>query len=454
MNAERVIIVGGGVAGLTAANRLREAGIGAVIVEGRSRLGGRIHTVDVDGTDTSWVDMGAAWIDDHTTNRVYQSLAAAGVAVEPIMPGLTNTRAYDERDARWLGRVGTVWAMAKLAWRVHRLKSTTSGFANLGARVDRLLGRKPKRADEYLLKTTTELLNGGPVEQAHANGFSADWEFLRYKEKTTVMVTGGYRHLVDVLAEPLADDAIFLDHEVTRIRVGTGHGETPHVVVETTDGTGFKGSHVIVTVPIGVLKAGSISFEPPLPATKQSAIERVGVGHVEKVALCFEHAFWRTKPDRPLHFFGIPDPIAPHSTFIDVSETAGSGPGAAASPSLVAICATETARQTADHPEHAVRDTLAALQRMFPDSYEPPLATATSDWSTNPFSRGVYSYQTTETRRGDYAELGRTIHGGRVLFAGDSCVDGTYLSSVEGAFESGERAAAEVTSSWRPRPTK
>jgi monoamine oxidase len=454
VNAKRVLIVGGGVAGLTAANRLREAGVEAIIIEGRSRLGGRIHTVDVDGTDTSWVDMGAAWIDDHRTNKVYEVLAAAGTGVEPIVPGLTNTRAYDERDARWLGRVRTVVTMAKLAWRVHRLKSTATGFANLGARIDRLLGRNPKRADEYLLKTMTELLNGGPVDEAHHNGFSADWEFLRYKEKTSVMVTGGYRHLVDALAEPLDDDMIFLDHEVARVRVDGGDGETPHVVVETTDGSTFEGSHVIVTVPIGVLKAGSISFEPRLPTAKQGAIERVGVGHVEKVALCFEHPFWRTKADRPLHFFSIPDPIAPHSTFIDVSETAGAGPGAAASPSLVAICATQTARRTAADPEQAVRDTLAALERMFPESYEPPLATATSDWSANPFSRGVYSYQTSETRRGDYMEIGQSIHGGRVLFAGDSCVDGTYLSSVEGALESGERAAAEVTSSSPGRATK
>ena len=52
MNAKRVLIVGGGVSGLAAANRLGDAGLAAVIIEGRSRLGGRIHTVDVAGTDT------------------------------------------------------------------------------------------------------------------------------------------------------------------------------------------------------------------------------------------------------------------------------------------------------------------------------------------------------------------------------------------------------------------
>ena len=168
------------------------------------------------------------------------------------------------------------------------------------------------------------------------------------------------------------------------------------------------------------------------------------------IALCFEHAFWRTKADRPQHFLSIPDPIASHSTFIDVSETAAAGPGVVASPSLVAICGTDTARQTADDPEDAIRSTLATLERMFPQSYEPPLATATSNWSARPFSRGVYSYQTTETRRGDSATLGQSTHGGRLLFAGDACADGTYLSSVEGALESGERAAAATSDDLRP----
>ena len=94
-----------------------------------------------------------------------------------------------------------------------------------------------------------------------------------------MMVTGGYRHLVDVLSAPLSDDVIFLDHNVARIRVDGEDGEdgeTSQVVVETTDGTTFEGSHVIVTVPIGVLKAGSISFDPPLPPTKRDAIDPRG----------------------------------------------------------------------------------------------------------------------------------------------------------------------------------
>jgi len=56
----------------------------------------------------------------------------------------------------------------------------------------------------------------------------------------------------------------------------------------------FPGSHVIMTVPLAVLKAGSISFSPTLPTAKQQAITNLGVGSLEKVVLRFPSIFWTT----------------------------------------------------------------------------------------------------------------------------------------------------------------
>lgn len=442
---KRVIIIGGGAAGLSAANHLQQAGIDAVIVEGRSRLGGRIHTVDVDGSDTAWVDMGAAWIDDHETNRVYRLIEPGGAGVESTVPKLTNVGVYDERGSRWLGRVRTMLAMGKMAWRIYRLRKPTAEFTSLGDRIDTMLGDEPSRVDESLLKSTPELLDGGLVSDTHQNAFSdGPWEYLRYKEKTSVMVVGGFRHVVDELSGALGQDCIFLEHGVVAVKYRPQSQRSAPVVVETTNGVTFAGSHVIVTVPIGVLKANAIAFDPPLPAEKQDVIDRMGVGNVEKIALSFAAPFWRTKPDRARHFVNMPDPLEPGSVIIDVTDTAGAGPGATASACLVAICASEVAKATADRPHDAVESTLATLQQMFPDNYQPPVATAVSTWATDPFSRGVYSYPTPRTRPGDYTLLGEPCHDGRVLFAGDSCAAETYLSSVEGAIVSGERAAKAI----------
>lgn len=449
MNApnKRVIIIGGGAAGLSAANRLQDAGIDAVIVEGRSRLGGRIHTVDVDGSDAAWVDMGAAWIDDHLTNRVYQLLEADGQAVEPIWPQLTNVRVYDEAPSRWVGRIRTMIALGKAGLSLHRLKKPTTKFAHLGERVDAMLGSNPSRVDEYILKSIAEMLDGGSVEDAHPNTFSeGTWEYLRYKEETSVMVVGGFRHVVDVLSSALDRDRIFLEHGVVAVRHRPQAAGLSPIVVETANGATFEGTHVIVTVPIGVLQANAIEFEPSLPAEKQDVIQRMGVGNVEKIALTFPSPFWREKPDKVVHFASVPDPFEPRSAIIDVTETAGSGPGAPRSACLVAICGVEVAKETAARPDDAVASTLATLQKMFPDTYQAPVATAVSTWATDPFSQGVYSFPTSQTRPGDYTVLSEPCHDGAVLFAGDSCAAGAYLSSVEGAIVSGERAAEAVIS--------
>ncbi len=435
-----VIIIGGGVSGLTAANRLKRAGVPVLVLEGRDRLGGRIHTVDLAGDETSWTDMGAAWIDDHLTNKVYHLLNDAGIGVESTKMGLFGHQIFDQKSSRWKNTAATAWTTAKFGWRLGKLQKESTEFSSLDERFAAMLGDKPERADEYLLKYFPELLNGGPGSDVHPNASAKDyWEYKIYEEKTSVMITGGYRHLVDELAKPLADGEVLLNHPVTKVSV-----DGSSVVVETAQGQTFEGSHVIVTVPLGVLKAGTITFDPPLPAAKQDVIERIGFGTVEKVTMAFKTAFWRRNSNKANHVFAIPDPLDAHGMFVDVTDVAGASPGMPASPCLAYVCGSDTATRAAKNPEEAAKRVAAELELVFPDTFEPPVATATSTWSSSPFSRGCYPYASVDTRPGDFITLGQPIHGGRVLFAGDACADGTFLSNVEGALVSGERAAEAV----------
>lgn len=58
------------------------------------------------------------------------------------------------------------------------------------------------------------------------------------------------------------------------------------VAVHATNGSTFKADAAVVTLPLGVLKKGTVAFEPPLPARKTEAIERLGYGVLNKVRHC------------------------------------------------------------------------------------------------------------------------------------------------------------------------
>ena len=89
---DRVVVVGAGIAGLAAAERLHRAGIACVVLEARDRIGGRLHTVDLAGVP---VDLGGSWIHHPIGNPMSSLCAEYGIARDPgdPMPSLT---AYDK----------------------------------------------------------------------------------------------------------------------------------------------------------------------------------------------------------------------------------------------------------------------------------------------------------------------------------------------------------------------
>ena len=110
------------------------------------------------------------------------------------------------------------------------------------------------------------------------------------------VIHGGYVEMINAMAEGL--------DVVLQTPVSTVLWNTAGIMVETNDGV-WTGSHVIVTVPLGVLKSGRPDFSPGLPAWKSDAIDRMDMGNVEKVVLRFDDAFWRNAPDSKQEFLWL-----------------------------------------------------------------------------------------------------------------------------------------------------
>ena len=103
----RVLVVGAGIAGLTVANALHQAGVECVVLEARRRVGGRLHTVDVAGSP---VDLGGSWLHHPSGNPLRRFAREAGVECRPGDP-LPTLAAFDVAAGQWLSARGA-WRRA------------------------------------------------------------------------------------------------------------------------------------------------------------------------------------------------------------------------------------------------------------------------------------------------------------------------------------------------------
>ena len=243
------------------------------------------------------------------------------------------------------------------------------------------------------------------------------------------MPRGGYRGVVDALADGLP---IHLETTVERI-AQDGDGVTVH-----TSSGAFDGSHVLVTVPLGVLKAAAIEFEPPLPTGHLAAIERMGFGVLEKVVIAYDRAVWQVD-GAPTHVTIVDSGGPDWPMILDLSTWYGS-------PVVVGFATGARGRALAGMPEServaALHETICALS---PGTTPTPIATVATSWATDPFVLGCYANialgTEPEQHVADIETLG-TPHG-RVLFAGEhTCELGT--STVDSAWLSGLREASRL----------
>lgn len=103
------------------------------------------------------------------------------------------------------------------------------------------------------------------------------------------MLEGGYGQLLQMVASRL--NIIRLGCPVAKVAY-TGD----EVTVTTVGGDEVKGSAAIVSVPVGVLQRGAITFEPPLPAWKSSAMSKIGMGKLNKVRPEEQHVLRHLPP--------------------------------------------------------------------------------------------------------------------------------------------------------------
>ncbi len=422
-----VVVVGAGVSGLAAARVLAQGGQRVVVLEARDRIGGRTWTDDELGVP---VDLGASWIHGIDGNPLWALAPAFGIDTVEFTVGSFQ---FDGRPIGWhapSGRRLTEAEAASFVADLHALDaalpevvehapppSTYASAVNAVLRNLRIDGDRAARVREYTAHRSEDLC-GAPVTVLDAHGL--DEEHVPGDE---VVFPRGYGQYARAIADGLD---VRLSSEVRAVR------QSPdRAAVELADGTVVTAADVVVTVPLGVLQAGAVTFEPPLDPDVLDAMGRLGMGVYDKVFLRFPERFWGD--DWVVRQQG-PAGVDWHSWY-DMSRVTGE-------PVLAALVGGAGARRIESLPDPLVVDeAVTALRRMFGPSVPQPDAVRITRWAADPFARGSYSYLHVGASPDDHDLLGSRC--GRVQLAGEATW-GDDPATVHGALLSGLRAAGRL----------
>lgn len=414
-------------AGLTAARALHDAGWKVVVVEGRDRLGGRTFTANFGG---GRADLGGAWIHGATNNPVADYADAIGLRRTPhdLDPGWI----YDAIDGRsvdddeLLALLRTVERFERDAWSLEIANDPEASASDLiEAYLDtRSVSGAARERARFVLELVLSA-SSGPIDEL------SPWLWIHSEEDPTrggdEVIEGGYGVVVERLAAGLE---IRTGAPVRAIRRAEDGVEVQ------LEGETVVGSHVIVTVPLGVLQAGSIEFEPPLPPAKRDAIARTGFGSFEKIVLAWDEPWWGDESFDLLYYAGTGG-ARRFSSWFDMSAPTGV-------PTLACLYSGRWAQVAQDTMTDAqlVERALAVLSEAAGVQLPAPTDSVVTRWSSDPFARGSYSYAKLGQQPRDVGVLAEPVDG-RVLFAGEA-TDAASPATVHGAFRSGLREAQRI----------
>jgi monoamine oxidase len=430
-----VLVLGAGIAGLAAARALADAGRRVAVVEARGRIGGRIFTHHVltrnPGEPVS-IELGAEFI--HGLPPVTWDLIKEAHLDTYELDGaqLSFARGGFQSSGEDYGE-GVSVIDEMMRWLERQPRGTDLTFEEYLDRAG-IDGSRRKRATAYV--------EGFNAADSHVISVAALAQQQLAEDKVQsdrlFHVEAGYDALPTFLSDRFraAGGTLLLAHPVRRVRWSQNA-----VAVSGVDAGGesfeLHAERAIVTLPLGVLQAGTVEFEPA-PQEILSNAARMAMGPVVRISLLFDAKFWQ----RDLSFLLTRDEV-PSAWWTPMPKSAPLITGWAGGPKAAALAIRTGAR--ADRGA-LLEESLGALSRLYGiatrDLHSRLISWHTHDWQADPYSRGAYSYAPAGALN---ASANMTLPVLDTLYFGGEHTDTTgHWGTVHGALSSGLRAAAQL----------
>jgi len=428
------IVIGAGAAGLAAARGLASRSVRVVLLEARDRIGGRVWSRPVPRTATP-VELGAEFI--HGKGELtMRLLREAGTA--SIDTGGERWTCSEDGELRRVDKdLSSVGGIVEAA---HALAIDESADRFLR----RLEGDEATRKAAMAARAFVEGFDAADPAIASARALADEWR--SGVDFAIARPFGGYRRMFDHLRDACIAGGVQMRLSTIVRRISWRHGVVAVDASYRGEPQTIHARAAILTLPVSVLRHSgdetAVAFDPHLPSAKIEALRSIEMGHVVKVALWFRTAFWdriRHGRYRDAAFFHCERQLFPTywTQFPVRSELLVAWVGG---PRAIAL----SGMAGADLIERALNDFGALFNQLevVRKEFEGGL---THDWSRDPFARGAYSYVTVgggDARAALAAPVDDTL-----FFAGEATSTDGQSGTVNGALETGERAAAEAVAS-------
>ncbi|XP_074003051.1 lysine-specific histone demethylase 2 isoform X6 [Numenius arquata] len=435
-----VIIVGAGAAGLAAARQLHNFGIKVIVLEAKDRIGGRVW--DDKTFKGVTVGRGAQIVNGCVNNPMALMCEQLGIKMHKLGEkcdliqegGRITDPTIDKRMDFHFNAILDVVS----EWRKDK---TQHQDVPLGEKIQEIYkafiqesGIQFSELEEKVLQfhlSNLEYACGSNLSQVSARSWDHNEFFAQFAGDHTLL-TVGYSTVIDKLAEGLD---IRLNFPVQSIDYS---GE--EVQITTADGTVWTTQKVLVTVPLALLQKNAIQFNPPLSEKKIKAINSLGAGVIEKIALQFPYRFWDSKI-QGADFFGHVPPNSSQRGLFSVFYDMDPEGKQSILMSVVTGDAVTTIKNLDD--KQVLQQCMTVLRELFKEQEVPdPVKFFVTRWSNDPWLQMAYSFVKTGGSGEAYDIIAEDIQG-KIFFAGEA-TNRHFPQTVTGAYLSGVREASKI----------